>query len=115
MRIYRIHIIDDGWTEQDVREDLRKSPEYRERNTMTRAKAEEIGTPGLSRGAQPGTGSGQSRLSSDAIYRKKMTREELEGELRNSPDYATETASTKRGRRVRLLGRGRVPVRSPGC
>ena len=42
MRIYRSHVIDDGWTEQEVREDLRKSQEYRERTTMTRAKAEEV-------------------------------------------------------------------------
>jgi hypothetical protein len=86
MRIYRIHIIDDGWTEQDVREDLRKSPEYRERNTMTRVKAEEIVRQAylavLNREPDPA-----SRGYVDAIYRKKMTREELEGELRNSPEY----------------------------
>ncbi|MEQ1761269.1 MAG: hypothetical protein ABL986_23415 [Vicinamibacterales bacterium] len=35
----RSRIIDDGWTEQQVREALRTSPEYRERNTMTSAKA----------------------------------------------------------------------------
>ena len=27
LRVYRSHIIDDGWTEQDVRSDLKKSPE----------------------------------------------------------------------------------------
>ena len=86
MRIYRIHIIDDGWTEQEVREDLRRSPEYRERNTMTRAKAEEIVRQAyitvLNREPDPG-----SRGFVDAIYRKKMTRDELERELRNSPEY----------------------------
>ena len=42
LRQYRSRIIDDGWTEEQVREALRNSPEYRERNTMTRAKAEDI-------------------------------------------------------------------------
>ena len=42
MRLYRSRIIDDEWTEQDVREALRKSPEFREMNTMTRAKAEDL-------------------------------------------------------------------------
>ena len=86
MRIYRSHVIDDGWTEQEVREDLRRSPEYRERNTMTRPKAEEIVRQAyltvLNREPDPA-----SRGYVDAIYRKKMTRDELERELRNSPEY----------------------------
>jgi hypothetical protein len=86
MRIYRSHIIDDGWTEQDVREDLRRSPEYRERNTMTWPKAEEIVRQAyltvLNREPDPG-----SRGYVEAVFRKKMTREQLERELRNSPEY----------------------------
>jgi hypothetical protein len=86
LRIYRSHIIDDGWTEQEVREDLRKSPEYRERNTMTRVKAEEIVRQAyvtvLNR--EPDSG---SRGYVDAVLLKKMSREELERELRNSPEY----------------------------
>ena len=35
-------MIDDGWSETQIRESLRSSPEYRERTTMTREKAEEI-------------------------------------------------------------------------
>ena len=42
LRLYRSLIIDDGWSEEQVREALRRSPEFREKNTMTRAKAEEI-------------------------------------------------------------------------
>ena len=42
MRTYRSHMIDDGWSEAQVREALRKSPEYREKNTMTPARAEDI-------------------------------------------------------------------------
>jgi len=86
MRIYRSHIIDDGWTEQDVREDLRRSDEYRDRNTMTLAKAEEIVRQAyltvLNR--EPDAG---SRGYVEAVFRKKMTREQLERELRNSPEY----------------------------
>ena len=36
--------MNDGWNEYDVREALRKSPEFREKNTMTRQKAEEMVT-----------------------------------------------------------------------
>ena len=86
MRIYRSHIIDDGWTEQQVREDLRRSPEYRERTTMTRAKAEEIVRQAyltvLKR--EP---DGGSRGYVNAVLSGRMTREQLEGELRNSPEY----------------------------
>ena len=39
---YRNQITDHGWDEHDVREALRKSPEFRQKNTMTREKAEEI-------------------------------------------------------------------------
>ena len=42
MRVYRSHIIDDGWSESRVREELRQSREYREKNEMTLPKAQEI-------------------------------------------------------------------------
>jgi hypothetical protein len=86
MRIYRSHIIDDGWTEQQVREDLRRSPEYRERNTMTRAKAEEIVRQAYLAVLNREPDSGSAGFV-DAVFRKKMTREDVERELRNSPEY----------------------------
>ena len=86
MRIYRSHIIDDGWTEQQVREDLRRSNEFREKNTMTRAKAEEIVRQAylavLNREPDPG-----SRGFVDAVFQRKMTREDVERELRKSSEY----------------------------
>jgi hypothetical protein len=86
MRIYRSHIIDDGWTEQQVRDDLRRSPEYRDRNTMTIAKAEGIVRQAyltvLNR--EPDWG---SRGYVDEVFRRRMTREQLERELRNSDEY----------------------------
>src|SRR5712692_1065443 len=42
LRQYRSRIIDDGWSEAQVRDALRKSPEYRQKSTMTRQKAQEI-------------------------------------------------------------------------
>ncbi|HVZ22105.1 MAG TPA: peptidase inhibitor family I36 protein [Vicinamibacterales bacterium] len=42
LRQYRSRIIDNGWTEAQVRDSLRNSPEYREKTTMTFAKAQDI-------------------------------------------------------------------------
>jgi hypothetical protein len=35
MRLYRSRMIDEGWSEEQVRDALRNSPEYRERSLMT--------------------------------------------------------------------------------
>ena len=86
LRLYRSHIIDDGWSEADVREALRKSPEYREKNTMTRAKADEIVRQAylsvLNR--EPDAG---SRAYVDKVFRDKWTQQDVERELRKSPEY----------------------------
>jgi Peptidase inhibitor family I36 len=86
LRAYRSRIIDDGWTEQQVREALRNSPEYRERNTMTRPKAEEIVRRAylsvLKR--EPDAG---SRGYVDRVLRDKWTQQDVERELRKSPEY----------------------------
>ena len=86
MRTYRSRMIDDGWTEQDVRQALRESAEYRELNTMTMAKAQDIVRQAylaiLRR--EPDDA---SRGYVEAIFRRKMTRDQLERELRNSPEY----------------------------
>jgi hypothetical protein len=86
MRTYRSRMIDDGWTEQDVRQALRDSPEYRELNTMTMPKAQDIVRQAylsvLKR--EPDDG---ARAYVEAVFRRTMTREQLERELRNSPEY----------------------------
>lgn len=86
LRTYRSRMIDDGWTEQDVRQALRESPEYRELSTMTMARAQEIVRQAylsvLMR--EPDDA---ARGYVDAIYRRRMTREQLERELRNSPEF----------------------------
>lgn len=86
LRLYRSRIIDDGWTEQQVREALRRSPEYRERNTMTRARAEEIVRNAylsvLGREPDPG-----ARGYVDRVFRDKWSQQDVERELRKSPEY----------------------------
>jgi len=86
MRLYRSRIIDDGWTEQQVREALRKSPEYRELTTMTRPKAQEIVRRAylsvLNR--EPDAG---SRGYVDRVFKDKWTQADVERELRKSPEY----------------------------
>ena len=86
MRTYRSRMIDDGWTEQNVRQALRESPEYRELNTMTMAKAQDIVRQAylsvLKR--EPDAG---ARGYVEAVYRRTMTQQQVERELRNSPEY----------------------------
>jgi hypothetical protein len=86
LRLYRSRIIDDGWTEKQVRDTLRGSPEYRQKNTMTRARAEEIVRRAylsvLKR--EPDTG---SRSYVDHVLRDKWTQADVERELRKSPEY----------------------------
>src|SRR5262249_41377985 len=86
MRIYRSHIIDDGWTETQVREALRNSPEYREKNAMTPAKAQDIVRRAylavLRREPDPA-----SRPYVDKVLRDHWTQQDVERELRKSPEY----------------------------
>jgi hypothetical protein len=86
LRLYRSRIIDDGWTEQQVREALRSSPEYRELRTMTPARAQEIVRQAylavLRR--EPDAGS-QGYVN--RILRDHWTQDDVERELRKSPEY----------------------------
>jgi hypothetical protein len=86
LRLYRSRIIDDGWSEQDVREALRKSPEYRQKTTMTRPKAEEIVRRAylsvLGREPDPG-----SRTYVDRVLRDKWSEQDVARELRKSAEY----------------------------
>jgi hypothetical protein len=86
MRVYRSHILDDGWSEAQVREALRNSPEYREKNSMTPAKAQDIVRRAylavLKREPDPG-----SRGFVDRVLRDHWTQQDVERELRKSPEY----------------------------
>ena len=86
MRLYRSHLTDNGWTEQQLRIDLRLGPEYRERNTMTPMKAEEmvrrVYLAVLKR--EPDQG---SRGYVNSVLRDGWTQPDVEHELRQSPEY----------------------------
>jgi hypothetical protein len=91
LRAYRSHIIDDGWTEQQVRDALRNSAEYVQKTQMTPARAQEIVRRAylavLNR--EPDAA---SRGYFDRVLSNGWTQEDVERELRNSPEYR------KRGR-----------------
>jgi hypothetical protein len=86
MRLYRSRIIDDGWTEQQVREALRNSPEFRDKNTMTLPKARDIVRNAylavLQREPDPGAETYVAR-----VMRDKWTQQDVERELRRSPEF----------------------------
>jgi hypothetical protein len=83
---YRRRMIDDGWTEQQVRDDIRKSPEYRDKSTMTLPKAQEVVRKAylavLNR--EPDSG---SRGYVDKVLNDKWTQQDVERELRKSDEY----------------------------
>jgi peptidase inhibitor family I36 len=87
LRIYRSHIIDDRWTEEQVRAALRSSAEYRERTTMTRQKAQEIVRRAylsvLRR--EPDAAGAEGYINN--VLRNRWTQEDVERELRKSPEY----------------------------
>jgi hypothetical protein len=92
LRYYRSRVIDDGWSEAQVREDIRKSPEYQERTTangqpgMTRARAETIVRSAyrsvLNREPDPG-----SEGYVEHVLRDGWTQRDVEQDLRRSPEY----------------------------
>jgi Peptidase inhibitor family I36 len=86
LRLYRSRIIDDGWSEQQVREALRKSPEYKEKSTMTRQKAEEIVRRAYLSELQREPDAG-SRAYVDRVLRDHWTEQDVARELRKSAEY----------------------------
>jgi hypothetical protein len=86
LRQYRSRIIDDGWSEAQVRDALRKSPEYRQKNTMTRQKAQDIVRQAYLSVLKREPDSG-SRGYVDRVLRDKWTQSDVERELRKSPEY----------------------------
>ncbi len=86
LRLYRSRMVDDGWSEKDVRDALRKSPEYKEKTTMTRQQAEDVVARAyrsvLDREPDPG-----SRSYVDKVLREHWTEQDVARELRKSPEY----------------------------
>ena len=85
-RQYRSRIQRDGWTEDDVRNSLRASPEYRELSTMTPAKAQEVVRRAylsvLKR--EPDAG---SQGFVNRVMRDSWSQADVERELRKSDEY----------------------------
>ena len=85
-RQYRNRIQKDGWTEEEVRNSLRSSPEYRELSTMTPAKAQDIVRRAylsvLKR--EPDAGS-QGYVN--RVLRDSWSQADVERELRKSDEY----------------------------
>jgi hypothetical protein len=86
LRLYRSRMIDEGWTEAQVRESIRDSREYREKTTMTYAKAQDIVRRAyqsvLRREPDPA-----SRGYVDKVMRDHWTQQDVERELRKSAEY----------------------------
>ena len=86
LRLYRSRIIDDHWTEEQVRETLRRSPEYRTKATMTRERATEIVRRAyLSVLHREPDAASQGYV--DRVLRDKWTEEDVARELRKSPEF----------------------------
>jgi TorA maturation chaperone TorD len=83
---YRNKVMNQGWDEHDVREALRRSPEYRQKSAMTREQAEEIVRRAyqsvLGRDPDPG-----SRGYVDRVLKEHWTEKDVARELRNSDEY----------------------------
>jgi hypothetical protein len=91
LRQYRARIIDDGWSEQQVRDSIRSSSEYRDRTTMTVPKAQQIVRQAylnvLKREPDPG-----SQGFVDRVFRDHWSQEQVENELRKSPEFRQRNA-----------------------
>jgi hypothetical protein len=86
LRVYRKHIVDDGWTEQQVRQSLRASPEYRQQSTMTYGKAQEIVRQAYQNILHREPDAGANGYV-NSVLNRRMTQADVERELRNSPEY----------------------------
>ena len=83
---YRNKVLNQGWDEQDVSAALRKSPEYRQKNAMTREQAEEVVRRAYQSvlGREPDAG---SRGYVDHVLRDHWSEKDVARELRNSDEY----------------------------
>jgi hypothetical protein len=87
LRQYRSRIIDDHWTEEQVRESLRSSPEYRDKITMTRAKAEAIVRSAYLAVLKREPDAAGSAGYINSVMRDKWSQQDVERELRKSPEF----------------------------
>jgi hypothetical protein len=86
LRLYRSRMIDEGWSETQVRESIRDSQEYREKSTMTYAKAQDIVRRAYQSVLRREPDAG-SRGYVDKVMRDHWTQQDVERELRKSAEY----------------------------
>jgi hypothetical protein len=86
LRNYRRRITEDDWSEDDVRDALRRSPEYRQKNTMTRERAEEVVRQAYRSVLEREPDAG-SRGYVDRVLREGWTEQDVARELRKSDEY----------------------------
>lgn len=84
---YRNRIIDDGWDEQDVRQALMKSPEYRQKNTMTREKAADIVARAYRSVLERDPDAGGMEGYVQRVLRDHWSEADVARALRNSDEY----------------------------
>jgi Domain of unknown function (DUF4214) len=85
--MYRNRVVNDGWDEYDIREALRKSPEFRQKNTMTRQKAEEMVTRAYRSvlGRDPDPAGMENYVQ--GVLRQHWSEADIARDLRNSDEY----------------------------
>lgn len=80
LRSYRTRMIEDNWSDQDVRESIRRSPEFKivAERIVAKAYRDLLGR-------DPDEGGG--RMFRDRILRDRWTEEDVRNAIRNSPEY----------------------------
>ncbi len=84
---FRNHILHDGWDEHDVRQAIAKSPEYRQKNSMSRKDAEEVVRRAYRSVLHRDPDSGGSRGFVDHVLNDHWTERDVARQLRNSKEY----------------------------
>ena len=87
LRQYRSRIMDDRWSEEQVRESLRSSPEFREKITMTQEKAEAIVRAAYQAVLKREPDAAGSRGYINSVLRDKWSQQDVERELRKSDEF----------------------------
>lgn len=85
LRLYRRRMLDDGWSEGQVKDALRQSPEFRQQNAMTWPKAEEIVRRAYRNVLHRDPDAG-ARGFVEQVMRNGWTQVDVERELRKSPE-----------------------------
>jgi hypothetical protein len=86
LRNYRRLMIDEDWTEEDVRKALKKSPEYKEKTTMTMQKAKDIVRRAYLSTLEREPDAGAAGYV-DRVMKDKWKEEDVARELRKSAEY----------------------------